>query len=300
MYQVAKSLDLDEETMRIVANPRAFNISTLERLVDNASFGPSMGIVFDEFGHFTGRIEKKEFQRAYKRIVSDIANEEIDSRTINTDVQIRDYLTSLGRDSPNLNKRGSFTSEGFISDEPEEEEESNAEQKPKRFRRQKGLIPPGVKCRLTNPRIEGLYKELRRLSVADYPNSCGVTFRVFFELLVANYLDKTGLIKPMLAEQVRKNSKTEEWYPTFRQTLTLLLAEPRIGIELNPQARKFFKQMATDKHHLMTIDRLDQFVHNKFGSPTEAQLREFWEASEELIKQLLVEPSLIIEKEGSS
>lgn len=291
MYQVAKSLDLADETEAIVSDPRAFNISTLERLVDNSSFGPFMGITFDEFGQFTGRVEKKEFLRAYRRIVSDIAHEEIDSRKLNSDHQIKEYLASLGKDKPNLTKKGSFTSESFTAEDVADEEDSGEpEAKPRPVRRQKGLIPSHVKCRLSNPRIEGLFKELRRLSVADYPNSCGVTFRVFFELIVANYLDKSGLIKPILAEQKVKN-KPDDWYPTFRQTLVALLENSDSGIELNPQARKFFKQMATDKHHLMTIDRLDQFVHNKFGSPTESHLREFWEASEELIQQLLVEPT---------
>lgn len=291
MYQVANSLALSEETRAIVSDPRAFNISTLERLVDNASFGPFIGIAFDEFGQFKGKVDRGEFERAYARIISDIAHDVIDSRKINSDKQIKDYLGSLGKDKPNLSKKGSFSSENFFSDAQTDDNDIDPDEDlPKRPRRHKGLIPSNIKCKLTNPRIEGLFKELRRLNVADYPNSSGVTFRVFFELLVANYLDKTGKIKPILTLHKGKG-KTDDWYPTFRQTLTALLDDINSGLDLNPQARKFFKQMATDKHHLMTIDRLDQFVHNKFGTPTEAQLREFWEASEELIQQLLVEPS---------
>ena len=290
MYQVANTLDLPEKTKVIVSNPRAFNISTLDRIVESASFGPFIGIAFDEYGQFKGKVIRGEFEKAYARIVSDIAHNKVDSRKINTDRQIKDYLDSLGSDRPNLGKRGAFSSESFFSDvEPADDEGDLADDLPKRPRRHKGLIPPGIKCRLTNPRIEGLFKELRRLSVADYPNSCGVTFRVLFELLVANYLDKTGKIKPILALHKGKG-KPDDWYPTFRQTLTALLDDKDSSLELNPQARKFFKQMATDRHHLLTIDRLDQFVHNKFGTPTEPQLREFWEASEELLQQLLVEP----------
>jgi hypothetical protein len=261
MYRVANALVLPEDTKRIVSDPRAFNISTLERLVDSASFAPVMGISFDEFGQFTGKMHPSEFQKAYKRIVSDIAHEKIDSRKINNDKQIKDYLASLGKDKPNLSKKGSFTSDNLAPDEASgdegDEEESD---KPKGRRTPKGLIPPSVKCHISNPRIRALFDELRRLRVADYPNSCGITFRVLFELLVADYLDNTGRIKTILAVQKAKG-KTEDWYPTFRQTLTSLLDDPASGLELNPQSRKFFKQMATDKHHLLTIDRLDQFVH---------------------------------------
>lgn len=291
MYQVANALDLPAETKAIVSDPRKFSISTLDRLADSSAFAPFMGITFDESGHFRGGIPKKEFEKAYGRVISDIAHNEIDSRTINTDKEIRKYLESLGLDAPAKGKRGSFRSENFLEEETEElEPESEPEASTPRTRRRKGLIPPWVKCKLTNPRINALYKELRRLGVADYPNSCGVTFRVFFELLVANYLDKTEKIKPLLAVH-RGRGKPDDWYPTFRQTLTALLEDPDMSLELNPQAKKFFRQMATDKHHVMTIDRLDQFVHNKFGSPTEPQLRELWEACEELIVQLLVEPT---------
>lgn len=291
MYQVANALELPDKTKAIVSNPRAFNISTLERLVESSNFDPFMGLAFDEYGQFTARVNKGEFEKAYARIVSDIAHNKIDSRIINTDQQIKKYLNSLGDDSPNLSKRGSFSSKSFFGDEPEIDENLEAdEQKASRPRRRKGLIPIGVKCHLSSPRINNLYKELRRLNVADYPNACGVTFRVFFELLVANYLDKTGKIKPLLAIHKVKG-KSDDWYPTFRQTLTALLDDSNSGLELNPQARKFFRQMATDRHHLMTIDRLDQFVHNRFGSPTEAQLRELWDACEDFIIQLLVEPS---------
>jgi hypothetical protein len=63
MYQVANTLSLPEEAKRIVSDPRKFNITTLERLVDSSSFGPFMGLSFDEFGQFTGKTNIKEFQR---------------------------------------------------------------------------------------------------------------------------------------------------------------------------------------------------------------------------------------------
>jgi hypothetical protein len=290
MYQVANALDLPEKTKAIVSNPRAFNISTLERLIENSSFAPFMGITFDEYGHFKAKVSKAEFEKAYTRVVSDIALEEIDSRKINTDLQIKKYLQSLGKDKPDLSKKGSFDSANYVEEDTiSAEADESADDPTPRPRRSKGLIPNGIKCHLTSPRINHLFGELRRLKVADYPNSCGVTFRVFFELLVANYMDKTGKIKPLLAIH-KGRGKGDDWYPTFRQTLTALIDDPDFTLELNPQAKKFFRQMATDRHHLMTIDRLDQFVHNKFGSPTEVHLRELWEACEDLIVQLLKEP----------
>jgi hypothetical protein len=144
-----------------------------------------------------------------------------------------------------------------------------------------------------------VFKELKRLSVADYPNACGVVFRVFFEMLVANYMDKTGKVKPLLrkheeaiAKQRAKGKDVDggEWYPTLRQNFSALLADPNSGLELHPQARKALKHMAEDKYSPLSIDRLDQFVHNVFFTPTEQQLREFWAVSEEFLSQLLREP----------
>jgi hypothetical protein len=96
-------------------------------------------------------------------------------------------------------------------------------------------VPRDLKCRVKSPRINEVFKELRRLKVAEYPNACAVLLRVLLDLSLAYYLDKTSKIEPLLRSADKKN-KPKDWYPELRKLLTAVLQDP--DIRLPRQARR--------------------------------------------------------------
>jgi hypothetical protein len=291
LYEVAQSLDFPPAVKKIVADSRGFSFTTLERLVDNPRVPKFLGISFTEDGGFKGKIGSDEFKKGFTKIISDIATKRIDSRKLNDDDQIKDYLSKLGNSTPNLNKRGFFSSGDFLGDENDDVSVSTESEEigPRKPRHYKGLIPPSVKSYLNSPRINDIIKELRRLNIRDYPNSAAVMFRVLLDVLVSHYMDSTGKIRPMLERERTKNKKPLDWYPTLRQMLKEMLNDPKPPFAINPQARKIIQKMIEDNDTLFSINHMDQFVHNKFAAPTDEQLRKFWAAWEELVRHLLVE-----------
>jgi hypothetical protein len=291
LYEVAQSLSLPPDVSKIVKDPRSFSMTTLERLVDNPRVPKFLGISFDSEGGFKGKVRKEEFVKGFSRIITDIARKKIDSRKLNDDDQIKNYLSGLSADTPNQSKSGSFTSDGFLDTSndisPSSDEEASPE--PRGPRKSKGLIPATLKSHLAAPRINEIVNELKRLSVADYPNTTAVMFRVLLDVLVSHFMDSTGRTQVILERERRKNNKRLDWYPTLRQLLKEYLYDPNQSFSINPQARKVMQKMVEDDDHLFSINHMDQFVHNKFAAPTEAQLRKFWAAWEEFIKHLLVE-----------
>ena len=101
-------------------------------------------------------------------------------------------------------------------------------------------------------------------------------------------MDKTNKIQPLLDDAKRKG-KGSDWYPTLRQMLTAVLADQ--DVKLHPLAKKGLNKMISDDNHALSLDQVDQFVHNRYVAPTEKELRKLWHLLEDLIKQMLEEPT---------
>ena len=52
------------------------------------------------------------------------------------------------------------------------------------------LIPSQFCLSIPNPRINAIFRELKRLKISDFPNACAVLFRVFLELSVDDYIGR--------------------------------------------------------------------------------------------------------------
>lgn len=291
MYQIACSLDLSPEVTTVVRSPRDFNASVLERLVQSTDAMDFLGVEFDDRGNLRGKIDEREFRKAYGRMVTDIASGEEDTRSLNKSDDIKKYLRKFGSDAPNKKRKGQFTSDSLLgrAGAPTEHESSSEPVARGGTRRDPAtLIPSGIKCRLESPRINDVFRELRKLKLRDFPNSVGVLLRIFAEMVIYNYLEKTKKINPILEKARTKDNKGKDWSPSFRQMLNLLLSDNDITI--SPLARKGLNKMASDDDNPLSLDKLDQFVHNHYVAPTEQELRKLWALLQPLLVPLLQEP----------
>jgi hypothetical protein len=290
MYQVACALDLPEQVATIVRNPRQFNSSVLERLVQSSDAMSFLGIEFGENGSIGGKIDPNEFKKAFGRMVTDIATNQEDTRTLNKNSDIETYLKKFGSDAPNKKLKGSFTGESLLG----KASAPSAEGQPTKTARggtkkpPAALIPAGVKCHLDSPRINDVFRELRRLSVGQFPNATGALLRILLEMVIGNHLEKTKKVQPLL-EKAKKEGKGSDWAPTARQMLSAILKDP--DISLHPLVRKGLNKMVSDDDHPLSLDKMDQFVHNSYVAPSEAELRKFWHLLQTLIIPMLTEPA---------
>ena len=292
MYRIACSLLLPDNVLDGVRNSRQFNASALERLVESPRAMDLLGVSFDEWGRVSGRVHADEFKKAFGRMISDIVLGRVDTRDLNTSRDIDQYLNGLGADKPDHSRKGSFDSASLLH-EPRggrTSEASNLKRGgPATVRPSHSLIPLDLKCRLKSPRINEVFKELRRLKVADYPNACAVLLRVLLDLVLGYNLQRTGKIEPLLRSADRKN-KPKDWFPELRKLLAAVLQDP--DFKLPRQAKKRLNAMLSAQENGQTLlDSMDQFVHNSYVWPTERELRSIWAVLEDLFKQLLVEPS---------
>jgi hypothetical protein len=288
MYQIAASLPLDAATRKIVHNQRLFNISALERVAGSKLMRNFLGISLDDEGGILGHVPAREFKRAYAKVVHDIAHRHVDTRELNNKQGFEKYIFRLANVAPDLNKAGEFTAEDLVKgssrqkDEPQDSKAKHRKPRPYAY-----LVPRSLKSGLQMQRINEILRELQTLKVDGFENAVAVELRIFIELCISNYLESSGQMEPLVARIDTKKQKPKEWTPTLRQMLNDLL-ENDPAISIPRQARKALAKAVSDDDWPLSLDGMDQFVHNPYTAPTERQLRQYWNAFEKLIEHLLV------------
>lgn len=157
MYQVACTLDLPDDILQQVRNPRLFSMSTLERLINTSKVPEFLGIEFDESAILKGKVDPEEFKKGYSRVISDIAGGKVSSRELNTTKQIEAYLSKFGADKPDLKSKASFSASMLL---PKGQLIAKPRQKVKRSKKAKAsasIIPRGFTCSLSSPRINDIF-----------------------------------------------------------------------------------------------------------------------------------------------
>jgi len=289
MYEVACAMELPQQVRDVVHNPRKFNASALQRLIAIPKARDFLGISFDERGALRGSVHADEFRKGFKRIISDIALEKIDTRTLNKVSDAEKYLQSLEADAPDTSRRGSFTDQDLKKGKTPAEEARPAIPKPGKVtgrRISSTLIPTGMKCRIANPKVREVFDELRQLKVDRFPNSCAAMLRILLELSMGHYLEKSGNIEPLL-ERARKKGKPNNWYPSWKEMLAAMLQID--SVDVKPPARRRLNKLISDKDYSF----LDGVMHNKFVTSNTRELRDITAALESIFEVVLQEPMLV-------
>ena len=184
---MACRLTLPSKIADHVRNPREFSLSTLTRIFDSPAGRDFFGVELSEDGKVVGSIPPQEFQKGFVRLVKDLAAGDVDSRTLNTPAQIKDYLDDFApSEKPDLSKAGSFDSSSFLL-KSKSSPKTRAPKPPKKQKtsgKGRGLIPNDFVCNLKNARVREVLNELRYLPVNKFPNAVALAFRCFLELSV--------------------------------------------------------------------------------------------------------------------
>ncbi|MDB4989088.1 MAG: hypothetical protein JWN04_4266 [Myxococcaceae bacterium] len=267
-----------------VNDPREFEISTLQRIMDNAKAREQLGVEFDTNGEIKGKVDVEEFKRAFGRVLTDIVKQKINTRSVNKKEDIERYMAEIRDDLPNKRKKGSFTASDFETKRPPAPAEKPTKAKPKKSapaaRQSKSLVASGTKCRVKSHRIGDIFEELRTTNLDEKPNTSAVLFRILVELAIGHYLDKTKKIEPLLA-RAKKEGKAKDWYPTLRQMLDAMLKDTDFPIPT--LARKKLNILVSNATSPLSVDGLDSYVHNRFSPPTATELRSYWEVFEGIL-----------------
>lgn len=287
--EMARSLDLPEEIKAKLENPRAKLFTTLERIFDS-SIGREYLMVEPDSDHgLRGKTSKAEFLRGFTKLVTDVALGRQSSRTLNKNEDIRKYFDSWRPNERTAKKEGSFVPADIIRGKSV----ASTARKPtqpltqiKAKQLAKTVLPRDFKVRFGNARLTDIRLELIRLKRDDYPNAGAVLLRVFFELAVLDYLDRTGELTGLIAELERKaGHKLPYGTPTMKQLVPAITRVAKTKLRKG-DALKVEKAIRYDASAPFTISELHGFVHQS-DLPSPRDILQFWSRTEPLFRLML-------------
>jgi len=284
---MARSLNLPDEVKAKLDNPRAKLFTTLERVFDSSVGRDYLKVEPDPDHGLRGTTTKKEFIRGFSKIVTDIALGKQSSRTLNTNDDIRDYFESWDSKERPVSKQGSFVPSDIIQGISVASSAYKPEPVSTRTRQEsKTVLPRNLKVRFGNDRLVDIRRELTKLTRKDFPNAGAVLLRVFFELAVLDYLERSGELSGIIAKLERKTGhKLPFGTPTMKQLVPEInrVARQRLA---GAAAKRVEKAIRYDAAAPFTISDLHGFVHSS-DLPSERDILQFWLRTEPLFRMML-------------
>ncbi len=269
MYAIACSLDYPDDVAKIVRDPREFPAAVLQRVLDIPKAREFFGIEFKEQVKLHGKVEPKEFKRAYAKVIADIATQEVDTRKLNKVDDVEQYLSRIGSYKPKKGSKGNFDAESFDISVPDLAKGGAAS--PASFRRTKRrksltMIPAGVRCDLDNERIVDVFNELRKLRTDQFPNACAVLLRILLELCVGKSITRKrpAELRHYLQRQ-KKRGKNQTGIQRLRWRALLgrsSMDDPALTITVTLATQQALTGRIAAKDSVLSLDDLDGFVHS--------------------------------------
>ena len=284
--EMTHALDVPDAVKEKIDSPRVKLFSTLERVVDSSVGREYLKLEPDANHGLRGLTTIDEFKRAFAQLVSDIALQKETSRSLNKNDDIRDYFEQRNPSAVAKAKQGSFVPHDIISGRT-----VSAPKPPKpvvRTRRQNpSIIPSSLKVKHGHERLVDIRGELIKLKRSSHPNAGAVLLRVFLEIAIKDYLDRTGRLQRLIGELKSKGKLPKYGVPPMRQLSAEIVKVAKD--QLDPSdATMVEKALRYDPAAPFSVNDLHAFVHLT-DFPGENDIRQFWNRTEPLFRLMLEE-----------
>lgn len=273
MYHIVKSQPIeDPKILKIVQNQRKFPITVLERLYNDKNFAEFFGISFSEKGIVSVSKEIKSFNKAFSKVVIDIANSDIDTRSLNDEKQRKSYVDSL-KDSFTLKDNPeSFSKEKFkLKATTRVSANSN---KPKLHNR-------NFKTNISSTSLRLLYDELMWINIRDYPNAAHELLRTLLECSLIDYFKSNGEFSV-----IEKRSSGGKHNPTLTEMLTHI-ENAKSAFITDKETIDVVRQIKQEYQSSYSVVRMQMIKHNEQWVSSESDVRAAWARLEKLFSILL-------------
>lgn len=249
-----------------------FPVTIVERFFSNKTVKDKWGVDFD--GLEIKLKNRNGFLMAYAELIKNIVDKNsdinIDTRTITT--SLNDILNKLPK--VDLSSSDPFIvgskpnnpttdSQKELADNNKEKDKSIIKGDPNRSR----LILPIYEIHTSDYRLQGIFKELQKLSVNAYKNAVAASIRIFLDLAVLNWLQTENLVDEL---QTQKKKNLNEI--TLKHRLDFVADKLKdknkkcssIIVKLTNEGNEFSLDVLNGYQHSKTTVYLDKPFINRF------------------------------------
>lgn len=256
------------------ATSHKFPITILERFFGNKTVKEKWGVDFE--GTAVRLKNRNGFLVAYaelvKNIVADNPNIQIDTRTITSNLD--EILSNLPEVDLTFSDPYTVNNKSIdVSDEQQNEHEEAAKGTnnnlikgdPNRSK----LILPIYEIRTSDYRIQGVFNELKNLSITKYKNAVAASIRIFLDLAVLNWLQTEDLVTEL---QRQKGMNIREI--TLHHRLNFVSEKLKTK---KPQVNSIIVRLLNAGNEF-SLDVLNGYQHSKDTAYLDKQfLNRFWD-----------------------
>lgn len=259
-------------------------ISTLDRLLSTPTVRTAIG--FDlTGGKLTTELPADEAIKPLKRIVLDLAEKEINVNDVKTKDQQNAYIAQLKHtDRADLAKK---TGTPIAIDEIKAKDfkakaiPPQRKVKPPKTPPRTTLVPRACKLNVTNPKIAGIFGELRTLQLSKHVHAIGVLLRCFVEMSVDEYLTTIAKL-PLHTVNPANGQRKDKYLKTkMKETIDHLIASGATAKEF-----KGVQMAMNDPNNPFSIETLHAYIHDRFFTPIDTHLRTAWDNAQPLFEKI--------------
>jgi len=250
-------------------------VTSLKRLLTNPYVRTKLGIDLRS-GVVVTRVENdNEVAKGLKRVVEDLASRDVRVKDIYTRDDRIKYIDSVPpEDLPDTsNLMSEFRRLESPSTPQDQKQPSRTRKIAPSSKKRSMLIPRGFALFINQPRINDIYRELKKLDIEEYSNAVSVLFRVILELSADAYIKR---------EQLGTDEKT----PLSRKLLDVANALKSQGKLDDQQLKPVQRAAQKDSFLASTITTMHQYVHNPYSSPAPSDLRAAWDSLQVFIEAI--------------
>ena len=276
IHHIAKALKYDStQIAKKVHNERRFPATTIERLYEDKQVRNFLGFDFDKDGEVKISIDRKEFEKGFKKVVQDVAGKfaegfgRVDSRTLNGEKQRTKYLTSFPKSETPRKTKGAktVTSKDF-------KEIQLTTGKP-----QVKLVPRDFPYELKSAGVRRMLVELQDIDYRKFPNAAHDLLRSFLECSLKAYFDENGkAVKPARGPYVYLDQVLNEFVSEMATVGNQKLRQVASRIKGNAQMTSYSTLFLNATNHNPDV----------FATPPE--VKEAWDAMEPLFRFIFTLP----------
>jgi len=288
IVDIARGLELPEEIAAKLSHPRTKIFTTLERIVDSTVGRSYLHMQPDPEHGIKVATSKQEFLKGFKKLVTDVATGRQSSRTLNSNEDIKRYFESWSaEDRPEKRIDGFIPGDlvGKTSSALTTAPPKKPEGKPKQSSIYATVLPKTLKAKFANAKMIHIRNELSKLRRDDFPNAGAVLLRVFFEITVRHYLERTGALE-RITQELRERKALQFDSPQMKQLIPEII---KITKEKLPKsvASTVEKAITYNNSAPFTYSEFNAFFHSSLDLPTGSYIFQFWNRTEPLFRLML-------------
>lgn len=257
-----------------------FSLTTFRRLLESKDVRAALGLTI-ESGQLQTVLPGSELIKPLRRIVRDIANRTVDSRKFNKTERMLEYVQGFGKpDKPDFGKK--TTSRPIEAIQKSEFAAARTRQGVSRrstTTERRHVVPKQCPVNVTNNRIAEIYQELRVLKLDEANNAIAVLMRVFLEMSVDHFLEKSGV--SLTFNVPGQGDKDKRLDKKLAEAVDLMISLGVPKRNLDPVVRSISVQKTP-----LNIDLLHMYVHNRFATPIRSELTAAWDHAQPLFEKI--------------